>query len=202
MPKYTRFTRIVTAAIATATAVVCVAFSATNLSSMTRPAGTQGGSNPPWFPSLMAFEHYDSGRTKLFEQAHFTGSFIRDNAVGVRISLEEYPTPYNVVYLSGDSLFIFGGAYGDRGGTGSFVARVDPQTLQTVWFNQLIKTVETDEWNYPGVLSALQDGFLYLIYGYRLAKLDPRDGRVLWPDRAAHAGGAARHLLQRPEWFA
>src|SRR5215472_13117735 len=113
------------------------------------------GSNPPWFPSLMAFEHYDSGRTKLFERAHFTGSFARDNAVDVRVSLDEYPTPYNVVYLSGGSLFVFGGAYGDRGGTGSFVARVDPQTLQTLWFNQLINTVETHEWNYPGVLSAL-----------------------------------------------
>jgi hypothetical protein len=136
-------------------------------------------SNPPWFPSLMAFEHYDSGRTKLFEQAHFTGSFTRANSVGVRISLDDYPTPYNVVYLSRDSLFVFGGAYGDEGGTGTFVARVDPRTLQTVWFNQLINTVETDEWNYPGVLSALQDGLLYQIYGYRLAKLDPRDGRVL-----------------------
>src|SRR5215470_7873739 len=137
------------------------------------------GSNPPWFPSLMAFEHYDSGRTKLFERAHFTGSFTRDNAVDVRVSLDEYPTPYNVVYLSGGSLFVFGGAYGDRGGTGSFVARVDPQTLQTLWFNQLINTVETHEWNYPGVLSALHNGFLYLIYGYRLAKLDPQNGRVL-----------------------
>src|SRR6516165_6532451 len=137
------------------------------------------GSNPPWFPSLMAFEHYDSGRTKLFGGAHFTGSFTRDNAVDVRVSDDEYPTPYNVVYLSGASLFVFGGAYGDRGGTGSFVARVDPQTLQTVWFNQLINTVETHEWNYPGVLSALHDGFLYLIYGYRLAKLDPQDGTVL-----------------------
>jgi hypothetical protein len=127
----------------------------------------------------MAFEHYDSGRTKLFERAHFTGSFVSENAVDVRISPGEYPTPYNVVYLSGDSLFIFGGAYGDNGGTGSLVARVDPQTLQTVWFNQLINTVETDEWNYPGVLSALHDGFLYMIYGYRLAKLDPRDGQVL-----------------------
>jgi hypothetical protein len=146
---------------------------------MPTPAGTRGGSNPPWFPSLMAFEHYDSGRTKLFEHAHFTGSFARYNAVDVRLSPDEYPTPYNVVYLSGDTLFVFGGAYGDRGGTGSFVARVDPQTLHTVWFNQLINTVETDEWNYPGVLSALHDGFLYLIYGYRLAKLDPRDGRVL-----------------------
>jgi hypothetical protein len=179
MPKHTRFPRIVTAAIATATAVVCVALSAPNLSSMTTPAGTRGRSNPPWFPSLMAFEHYDSGRTKLFEHAHFSGSFARANAVDVRLSLDAYPTPYNVVYLSDDSLFIFGGAYGDRGGTGSFVARVDPQTLQTVWFNQLINTVETNEWNYPGVLSALQDGFLYLIYGYRLAKLDPQDGRVL-----------------------
>ena len=180
MPKHTRLTRIVTAAIATATAVVCVALSAPNLSLRTTPAGAQGGSNPPWFPSLMAFEHYDSGRTKLFERAHFTGSFTRDNAVEVRVSDDEYPTPYNVVYLSGASLFVFGGAFGDReNATGSFVARVDPQTLQTVWFNQLINTVETHEWNYPGVLSALHDGFLYLIYGYRLAKLDPKDGKVL-----------------------
>jgi len=116
----------------------------------------------------------------LFEQAHFTGSFAHNKAVDVRISPDVYPTPYNVVYLSGDSLFVFGGAYGDEpGGTGSFVARVDPKTLRTVWFNQLINTDETNEWNYPGVLSALQDGFLYLIYGYRLAKLDPRDGTVL-----------------------
>jgi len=43
----------------------------------------------------------------------------------------------------------------------------------------LINTVETHEWNYPGVLSVLNDGFLYLIYGYRLAKLDPKDGTVV-----------------------
>ncbi|MEA2774687.1 MAG: hypothetical protein QOF90_93 [Acetobacteraceae bacterium] len=155
------------------------AFAGISLVGKRSPAAAQGGSNPPWFPSLMAFEHYDSERTKLFEHAHFLGSFIRDNAVNVRVSLDKYPTPYNVVYLSSHSLFIFGGAYGDRGGTGSFAARVDRRTLQTVWFQQLINTVETDEWNYPGVLSALQDGLLYLIYGYRLAKLDPRDGRVL-----------------------
>jgi len=52
MSKRTHFTRTVTAAIATATAVVCVALSAPNVSA-------QGGSNPPWYPSLQAFEHYD-----------------------------------------------------------------------------------------------------------------------------------------------
>lgn len=142
-------------------------------------ANAQTDNNPPWFPSLMAFEHYDSGRTKLFEQAHFTGSFAGDNTVDVKTSTGQYPTPYNVVYLRPDSLFVYGGAYGDKGGTGSFVARVDPRTLQTVWQTQLINTVETGDWNYPGVLSALDDGYLYLIYGYRLAKLDPRDGKVL-----------------------
>jgi hypothetical protein len=59
------------------------------------------------------------------------------------------------------------------------VARVDPTTLRTVWSNQLIDTVQTNEWDYPGVVSALRDGFLYVIYGYRLAKLDPRDGHVV-----------------------
>jgi hypothetical protein len=137
------------------------------------------GSNPPWFPSLMAFEHYDSGRTKLFSRAHFNGSFIRENVVNARGSRDDYPTPYNVIYMSADSMFVYGGGYGDKpGATGAFVARVDPSTLQTMWYNPLINTVETDEWDYPGVVSALRDGYLYLIYGYRLAKLDPSDGQV------------------------
>lgn len=137
------------------------------------------GSNPPWFPSLMAFEHYDSGRTHLFSRANFDGSFARENLVSARVSPDDYLTPYNVIYLSADSMFVYGGGYGDKGGTGAFVARVDPTTLKSVWFNQLINTVETDEWDYPGVVSALHDGYLYVIYGYRLAKLDPRDGRVV-----------------------
>ena len=64
-------------------------------------------------------------------------------------------------------------------GTGAFVARVDPATLETVWQTQLINTVKTGDWNYPGVLSALQDGYLYLIYGYHLAKIDPASGQVI-----------------------
>jgi|SRR5689334_9361498 hypothetical protein len=73
--RWNRFNRIVIVATSTAAAVVCVALSVPNLSSMTTPSGAEDSSNPPWFPSLMAFEHYDSGRTKLFERAHFAGSF-------------------------------------------------------------------------------------------------------------------------------
>jgi hypothetical protein len=135
--------------------------------------------NPPWYPSLLAFEHHDSARTHLFAQAQFGGSFSGPNTVQMRASAAVYTTPYNTVDLGPNALFVYGGAYGDKGGTGSFVARVDPRTLQPIWQTQLIDTAATGEWDYPGVLSALSNGFLYLIYGYRLAKIDPRDGRVL-----------------------
>lgn len=102
------------------------------------------GRNPPWFPSLMAFEHYDSARTHLFSRANFNGSFVRGNVVNVRVSPGDYLTPYNVVYLSAGLMFVYGGGYGDKGGTGAFVARVDPSTLRTVWYNQLINTVEAN----------------------------------------------------------
>src|SRR6185503_14734128 len=117
--------------------------------------------------------------TKLFPEAQFTGSFQHHNAVDIRVSPDNYLTPYNVVHLTADTMFLYGGGYGDKGGTGSFVAGVDPSTLSMVWSNQLVNTVAADEWDYPGVLSALSDGYLYVIYGYRLAKLDPRDGSVV-----------------------
>jgi hypothetical protein len=136
--------------------------------------------NPPWFPSLMAFEHYDCARTHLFPDAKFGGSFTGRNKVSVRPSPSEYPTPYNIAYLGPEEIFIYGGGYGDvKGGTGAFVAKVHPVTLKTAWYNKLIDTVVTNEWDYPGVLSILRDGYLYVIYGYRLAKLNPKDGSLI-----------------------
>jgi hypothetical protein len=137
------------------------------------------GGNPPWFPSLMAFEHHDSARSHVFAGADFDGSFRGPNRVRVRTSPDDYLTPYNVIYLGPRAMFVYGGGYGDKGGVGAFVARVNPRTLRAEWVNQLINTVQTDEWDYPGVVSALGDGVLYVIYGYRLAKLDPRDGHVI-----------------------
>lgn len=136
-------------------------------------------SNAPWYPSLMSFEHHDSARTKLFEEFSFPGSFSGGNDATIRISPDDFLTPYNVVYLDEDNMFVYGGGYGDKGGTGAFVAKVDPETLTAVWTQQVINTVEANEWDYPGVLSILDDGYLYLIYGYRLVKLDPADGSIV-----------------------
>jgi len=133
--------------------------------------------NPPWYPSLLAFEHYNSGRSHVFPEAKFGGSYNRENDVEILSSSAIYPSGYNMTYLDPDHIYIYGGGYGDiPGSMGAFVARVNPRTLEPIWFNQLINTTLNGEWDYPGSLGILNDGFLYVVYGYRLSKIDPRTG--------------------------
>src|SRR5215213_7020944 len=57
--------------------------------------------NPPWYPSLQAFEHYDSGRSHVFAKATFGGSFNRPNRVYlVPSNKAAYPSGYNTSYLN------------------------------------------------------------------------------------------------------
>lgn len=128
--------------------------------------------NDPWYPSLEAFEHYNSGRSHVFPEATFGGSYSGNNTVDTLSSPMVYPSGYNMAYLSSDDIFIYGGGYGDvTGSVGAFVAKVDPTTLGPTWYNQLINTSINGEWDYPGSMGILQDGFIYVSYGYRLAKL-------------------------------
>lgn len=135
--------------------------------------------NPPWYPSLEAFEHYDSGRSHVFPEATFGGSYSGNNIVYTINSPNIYPSGYNMSYLDPDQAFIYGGGYGDiPGSIGAFVAKVDPVTLSAVWYRQLINTEANGEWDYPGSMGILSDGFIYVSYGYRLAKLD-KEGRII-----------------------
>ncbi len=129
--------------------------------------------NPPWYPSLEAFEHYNSGRSHVFPEATFGGSYSGNNTVDILNSPMVYPSGYNMSYLGPNDLFIYGGGYGDvAGSVGAFVAKVAPTTLGPIWYNQLINTSINGEWDYPGSMGILQDGFIYVSYGYRLAKLN------------------------------
>ena len=136
--------------------------------------------NRPWYPSLAAFEHYDSGRSHLFPQARFGGLFTGNNTVTTVQSDEIYPSAWNITYLSPDQMFLYGGGSGnDSSSIGAYVAQIDPGTLQPVWYTQLINTSDSGEWDYPGTQALLNNGKLYVIYGYRLSKIDPSTGHVL-----------------------
>lgn len=136
--------------------------------------------NAPWYLSLSAFEHYDSGRSHLFSQATFGGDFSGGNSVESLLSDSSYPSLYNIAYLDENQIFAYGGGYGNEPGSiGAYVARIDPDTLAPIWYTPLIDTQSNGEWDYPGVMGILEDGFIYVIYGYRLSKLDPSSGEVI-----------------------
>ncbi len=136
--------------------------------------------NLPWYPSIDAFEHYDSGRTHLFREAKFGGSLRKQNIIITKEAPGLYPSIYNMTYLSPKQIFAYGGSYGNSPGSiGSFIAKINPKTLQSVWYTQLIDTITTGEWDYPGVMGILRNGYLYVIYGYHLSKLDPDTGNVM-----------------------
>jgi hypothetical protein len=148
-------------------------------------AETKGGppgdtSNAPWYPSLQAFEHYNSARSHVFSQAKFGGSLTGKNTVKLEKSGDgAYPSGYNMSYLDEHAAFIQGGSYGDvENSIGPFVAKVDPETLKPTWYTQLVDTVETGEWDYPGGMAIQEDGFIYVVSGYRIFKVDPTDGSI------------------------
>jgi hypothetical protein len=83
-------------------------------------------------------------------------------------------------YLNENAAFIQGGSYGDvKGSIGPFVAKVDAETLAPVWYTQLVNTVETGEWDYPGAMAIENNGYVYVVSGYRIFKVDPADGHVV-----------------------
>ncbi|MGH9278163.1 MAG: hypothetical protein ACRD12_08655 [Acidimicrobiales bacterium] len=145
------------------------------------PCVTDSNVEGPWYSSVAAFEHFDSGRTHNFKCAIFTGNVQAKNDVATTPLADSYPTPYNMVVREPSESYVYGGAYGDfPGAPGSFVSKVDNTTNQQVWRTQLVDaTANPSAWNYPGVVGVHRNGFVYVVYGAKLSKLDPGSGKVL-----------------------
>ena len=150
-------------------------------STVTSPDAQTPDANAPWYPSLQAFEHYDSARSHVFSEARFGGSFNGSNRVRLHPTKEgAYPSGYNMSYLNANAAFIQGGSYGNvENSIGPYVAKVDPKTLKPVWYTQLVNTKQTGEWDYPGAMAIMNDGYIYVVSGYRIFKADPSDGKVV-----------------------
>ncbi|KTC92359.1 hypothetical protein [Legionella cincinnatiensis] len=155
-------------------------FTVSNTSAASITITKTNNTNAPWYPSLQAFEHYNSGRSHVFPEAIFSGSMNGGNTINTIKSPNRYPSGYNMSYLNENLAYIYGGGYGDVPfSIGAYVAQINPVTLEHIWHTQLIDTHANGEWDYPGSLGILEDGYLYVSYGYRLAKLDPATGKVI-----------------------
>jgi len=144
-------------------------------------SASQPTTNAPWYPSLQAFEHYSSARPHVFSTARFGGSLQGPNTVRLFPSRKgAYPSGYNMSYLDAGAAFIQGGSYGDvENSIGPYVAKVDPKTLKPVWYTQLRNTVQAGEWDYPGGMAIMRDGYIYVVSGYRVYKVYPANGNVV-----------------------
>ena len=134
----------------------------------------------PWLGTVAAFEHFDMGRSHLFRCASFDGRFDGRNDVSIARLPQTYVTPYNIVTGADEARFVYAGAYGDfPNAPGSFVAKIDAAGKE-LWRRQLFDArAHPERWNYPGVVGLHRNGFVYVVYGTALSKLDPGTGAVL-----------------------
>lgn len=161
---------------AAAAAAACAVVSSAAAAACSIDAAADG----PWFPSVVPFEHFDSGRSHRFRCAPFTGDFDGANALAAKRFAADYRTPYILVMGEEGAHFVYGGAYGEvPGATGSFVARID-DAGQEVWRRRLFDAAAAPErWNYPGAVGVHRNGFVYAAFADKFVKLDPQSGAVL-----------------------
>ena len=138
--------------------------------------------NGPWYPTLTPTEHADSERSSTYPQASADLRTWAEEGRAVEVRVRHLPGPdggWPAATRAPGELFLYNGAVAfDRLG-GARITRVDTAALRVAWTRQLSDTRATGEWNYPGSVGVLSDGYVYAAYGFRLSRLHPETGEVL-----------------------
>lgn len=135
--------------------------------------------NPPWYPTMLGYERGDSNRTGLYACATFTGSFTEPNQVYGYKSPDKYYTPAVMVTRGTNEMYVYGGsnAASTPVPTASYVARVEPGTLNELWRTVLVNTNISKPWTGVGGLESL-GGDLFAVTNSYLYKLNATNGEV------------------------
>jgi hypothetical protein len=136
-----------------------------------------------WYSTITPAEHGDSARSSVYPAATCALRGPGGPVSGpVRVEARGLAGPnggWPAVTRDAHELFVLHGSLAFKGFDGARVSKVDTREWRTLWTRRLIDTAALREWNYPGGVGAHADGFIYVIYGYRLARLDPATGEVL-----------------------
>lgn len=135
-----------------------------------------------WYPTICPAEHMDAERTSVYTLASNDVRRWAEEGRAVTVEARTLAGPnggWPACTRDPEELFLLHGSLAFKGHDGARVTKVDTRTWRTAWTSRLIDTAATGEWNYPGSVLAHADGFLYAIYGYRVARLDPKTGDVL-----------------------
>lgn len=134
-----------------------------------------GVTNEAWYQTMAPFEHYDSGRSQLFQNTKTVEAIAGSDKVKIqtRTAKGNYKKPYNLVTRNTNELFLYGGNV--RGEEGGYVAKINAKSLEEEW-RVIIKDDGTSEFNWPGMVGAHGNGQIYAIAGNLLAKVNPENG--------------------------
>src|SRR5262249_9041290 len=100
----------------------------------------------------------------------------------VTVDVRRLPGPnagWPAVTRERDELFVLHGSLAFRGFDGAQLSKVDLRTWSIVWTTRLPDIRETADWSYPGAVGVHRDGFLYVLWSYHAARIDPATGEVL-----------------------
>lgn len=140
---------------------------------------TAAENNPPWYPTMLSYEHHDGNRTHLYECATFTGSFTGPNQVYAYRSPERYYTPSMMATRGVNEMYVYGGALANAvpPPTATFVAKVEPGSLKELWRTYLVNQNISDLWTGGGSIESI-DGDIVAITNTFLYRLNGTTGEV------------------------
>jgi hypothetical protein len=135
----------------------------------------------PWYTTITAHEHYDTEGTHLVKQLDSVLPLTESKNISIKSKeIFDLPGAYCAVTRDRHELFIlYGCIAANPRAEGACIAKFNANTLERLWTVNLVNTKKTGEWNYPGSIGVHGNGFIYVVYGYRLAKIDPQTGAII-----------------------
>lgn len=142
-----------------------------------------------WYPTVTPGEAFSSERTHTFPHTCALPEITGSEPVTVQArTLKGLPGIYNIVTRNRNELFALGGATlstetctadDDSCATGPYAAKIDAHFLEILWKTQIHDAKKEGDWDYPGVIGVHGNGYVYLVNGYHMAKIDPVNGTIL-----------------------
>jgi hypothetical protein len=135
--------------------------------------------NPPWYSTLLSYEHHDSTRSKMYPCAQFTGSMTDPNNVYAYKSPDNFYAPSMMVTRGVNEMYVYGGSLGNANPlpSGPYVARVEPGSLKELWRTNLLNTHIGGQWIGAGSIELI-DGDIFAIVNTYLFRIDGTTGAV------------------------
>ncbi len=135
-------------------------------------------SNPPWYPTLLSYEHHDTNRSKCYGCAQFTGSLTGNNTVYAYRSPDIYYSGSMIATRGMNEMYVYGGASGaNPTPSGAYVSRVEPGTLKELWRTTLLNINTTGIWSGAGSIESFE-GDILAITNTNLFKIDGTNGTI------------------------